>query len=69
MIRLAFSFLLLISFAAAAFAEEKVSFARDIRPILNAKCTGCHGGVKQAGGVSFVYRDQVIDFAGTQGIP
>ena len=50
-------------------AEETVSFARDIRPILNAKCTGCHGGVKQAGGVSFVYEDQVINFEGETGNP
>lgn len=69
MIRTAFSFLLLTSFFASASAEEKVSFARDVRPILNAKCTSCHGGVKQAGGVSFVYKDQVIDFAGDSGNP
>ncbi|MEM7698014.1 MAG: PSD1 and planctomycete cytochrome C domain-containing protein [Verrucomicrobiota bacterium] len=48
---------------------DPVDFARDIRPILNAKCTGCHGGVKQAGGVSFVYRDQVIDYEGKSGLP
>lgn len=50
-------------------AKEEIDFARDIRPILNAKCTGCHGGVKQAGGVSFVYESQVIDFAGKSGNP
>jgi len=43
----------------------EVDFSRDIRPILNAKCTECHGGVKQAGGVSFVYREQVIGFTDT----
>lgn len=52
-----------------AGANDPVSFARDIRPLLNAKCTGCHGGVKQAGGVSFVYEDQVINFAGDSGNP
>jgi hypothetical protein len=67
MIRKAFPFLLLTFFATNVFADEKVSFARDIRPILNAKCTSCHGGVKQAGGVSFVYKDQVVDFAGDSG--
>ena len=71
MIRDTTSFFLaiLITGTSALQAEERVSFARDIRPILNAKCTGCHGGVKQAGGVSFVYRDQVIDFAGDSGNP
>lgn len=49
--------------------EDLVSFAEDIRPILNAKCTGCHGGVKQAGGVSFVYENQVINFEGESGNP
>lgn len=47
--------------------ENRIDFARDIRPILNAKCTGCHGGVKQAGGVSFVYKGQVVNFEGETG--
>ncbi|MEM6915571.1 MAG: PSD1 and planctomycete cytochrome C domain-containing protein [Verrucomicrobiota bacterium] len=54
---------------AMALAEGTIDFVRDIRPILNANCTGCHGGVKQAGGVSFVYADQVIDFEGDSGYP
>ncbi len=33
---------------------------RDVRPILNQHCVACHGGVKQAGDVSFVYRDQAM---------
>lgn len=40
--------------------EKKVDFQTQIRPILIASCTGCHGGVKQAGSLSFVYRDQVL---------
>lgn len=42
----------------------KVDFARDIRPILNANCTECHGGVKAAGNVSFVYEDKVVNYKG-----
>ncbi len=53
----------LFSFAARA----EVDFARDIRPILNASCVECHGGVKAAGNVSFVYEDRVIDFEGKSG--
>lgn len=37
-----------------------VSFNKDIRPIFNEHCTACHGGVKQAADISFVYRDQVL---------
>ena len=44
----------------ALATQGAVDFNRDVRPILNGHCTACHGGVKQAGGVSFNYRDQVL---------
>ncbi|MEM1294168.1 MAG: c-type cytochrome domain-containing protein, partial [Verrucomicrobiota bacterium] len=50
-------------------ANAEVDFARDIQPILNAKCTECHGGVKAAGDVSFVYEEKVINFEGDSGYP
>ena len=37
-----------------------VDFARDIRPLFNKNCVGCHGGVKRAGKISFIYRDVVV---------
>ena len=40
--------------------DSPISFGRDIRPILNKHCTGCHGGVKQAGKLSLIYRDKVV---------
>jgi len=44
----------------ATVADAKVDFAREVRPILNAHCTACHGGVKEAGEVSFIYREQAL---------
>jgi hypothetical protein len=40
--------------------ERKIDFNRDIRPIFNANCMACHGGVKQASNVSFSYREQAL---------
>ncbi len=39
---------------------HKIDFNLDIRPIFNSNCVACHGGVKQAGGVSFSYREQAL---------
>ncbi|MCF2947871.1 PSD1 and planctomycete cytochrome C domain-containing protein [Paraglaciecola aquimarina] len=37
-----------------------ISFNKDIRPILNENCTGCHGGVGKQSGVSFIYREEAL---------
>ncbi|XOV93001.1 MAG: DUF1553 domain-containing protein [Bacteroidota bacterium] len=39
---------------------EKISFNEEIRPIINSKCITCHGGVKEAGGLSFLFREDAL---------
>ena len=34
-------------------AAGEIGFGRDVRPILSANCTGCHGGVKKTSGFTF----------------
>lgn len=54
------SLILLFSLLPASHGHgaERVDFNRNIRPILTKHCTACHGGVKEAGGISFVSRDR-----------
>jgi hypothetical protein len=37
-----------------------IDFSRDIRPLFAKHCTACHGGVKAAGNVSFLYREKAL---------
>ncbi|MFG0267278.1 MAG: DUF1549 domain-containing protein, partial [Rhodopirellula sp. JB055] len=41
-------------------SASAVDFADDIQPILNEHCVACHGGVKQAGDLSFIHRDSAL---------
>ncbi len=38
---------------------KPVSYNQDIRPILNENCLACHGGIKQQGGFSLLFEEDV----------
>jgi len=46
--------------ARAASRPSKIDFSTHIRPMLNAHCTHCHGGVKMAGDISFVFQQEAM---------
>ena len=46
--------------ADAGGGERPVSFARDVRPIFNAHCSACHGGVREAAGLNLVFEDSTL---------
>ncbi|MGJ8725323.1 MAG: PSD1 and planctomycete cytochrome C domain-containing protein [Roseibacillus sp.] len=51
---------ILFLFCQALLAESKIDFAQEINPLFIKHCTACHGGVKEAGGLSFIYREKAL---------
>jgi hypothetical protein len=39
---------------------NRVDFNTQIRPILNANCSGCHGGVKEQGNINLLSREKAL---------
>ncbi|MEL7159367.1 MAG: PSD1 and planctomycete cytochrome C domain-containing protein [Bacteroidota bacterium] len=52
-------FFVALLFLGGCTHQEPVSFAADIRPILKRKCMSCHGGVRQQGGLSFLFEEDL----------
>ncbi|AEI47606.1 DUF1553 domain-containing protein [Runella slithyformis] len=50
---------LLSSFSFLGVFEHRVNFNDEVKPILNKHCMACHGGVKKAGGVSFLFEQDM----------
>ncbi len=42
------------------WAGNKVDYNTEVKPILNKHCMGCHGGVKKAGDVSFLFEEEML---------
>lgn len=40
--------------------EKKIDYNTQVKPILNKKCISCHGGVKQSGGFSVLFREEAL---------
>ena len=38
---------------------DQISYNKDIRPILNENCLACHGGIRQQGGFSLLFEEDV----------
>lgn len=41
-------------------SEKPIDFNTQVKPILNKKCITCHGGVKQQGGFSVLFREEAM---------
>ncbi len=49
--------------------SQEVDYNRDVKPILNKNCMGCHGGVKKAGDVSFLFEHELFEKGKSGRIP
>ncbi|GLR17995.1 PSD1 and planctomycete cytochrome C domain-containing protein [Portibacter lacus] len=55
--------LALFAYFISGNSGEKVDFNEQVRPILNKNCLGCHGGVKQQSGLSFLFIEEAYEAA------
>ncbi|RYG21879.1 MAG: DUF1549 domain-containing protein [Chitinophagaceae bacterium] len=54
-------FVVLCLLGLSLFSSEKdIDFNTAVKPILNKKCISCHGGVKQQGGFSVLFREEAL---------
>ncbi len=56
----------IMSFSFNPFSEQ-VDFNTEIKPILNKHCVACHGGVKKAGNLSFLFSQEALNTKGKSG--
>src|SRR5438045_1860942 len=51
---------ILLALGYNSFFTSTVDFSTEIKPIINAKCITCHGGVKAKAGFSLLFRDEAL---------
>ncbi|ATL48686.1 hypothetical protein COR50_16800 [Chitinophaga caeni] len=44
----------------ACQSRKKVNFSTEVKPLLNKHCISCHGGVKQSGGFSVLFKEEAL---------
>lgn len=44
----------------ACQSKKKVNFSTEVKPLLNKHCISCHGGVKQSGGFSVLFKEEAL---------
>ncbi|WP_245957527.1 DUF1553 domain-containing protein [Chitinophaga flava] len=44
----------------ACQSRQRTDFSAEVKPILNKHCISCHGGVKQNGGFSVLFREEAL---------
>ncbi|HMP32234.1 MAG TPA: DUF1549 domain-containing protein, partial [Saprospiraceae bacterium] len=59
-LRYYFIVLILTLWVASCRFVNKVSYASDVKPILNKHCLSCHGGVQKKGGFSLLFQEEAL---------
>jgi len=52
-----------------AKTNAEIDFSRDVRPILNAHCTKCHGGIRAKSGLNLINKESVFSTSESGLIP
>jgi hypothetical protein len=52
-----------------AKTNAEIDFSRDVRPILNAHCTKCHGGIRAKSGLNLINKESVFSASESGLIP
>lgn len=51
-------FLSFVFLSSCSFFQKKIDFNAQVKPIINKNCIACHGGVKNQGGYSLLFKEE-----------